>query len=186
MSHPATAKQFPFTYHEYMLFPKDRNRHEIIEGKLFVTPSPKFLHQKISYRLSLLLGNHIERHGLGILLTAPMDVVLSLHNIVQPDLLFIAKGREKIITEDNIRGAPDLIIEIVSPTSASEDRIHKRQVYSRYGVRHYWIVDSDSESLEAYRLTGRRYRAVGKYSGADTFQSALFPSLSVRVAELWH
>lgn len=185
MSHPAALRKYPLTYHEYVLFPKDRNRREILEGELFVTPSPKFLHQKISYRLSLFLGNHIEPHRLGTLLTAPMDVVLSPHNIVQPDLLLIAKGREKIITDDNIRGAPDLIVEIVSPASASEDRIHKHQVYARYAVRHYWIIDPDNRSLEAYQLKGRRYRLVGKYSGADTFQPSLFPGLSLHLAELW-
>ena len=185
MSQPAAAKKIPLTYHEYVLFPKDRNRREILEGELFVTPSPRFLHQKISYRLSLLLGNHIEPHRLGTLLTAPMDVVLSLHNIVQPDLLFIATGREKIITDDNIQGAPDLIIEIISPASASEDRIHKHQVYARYGVRHYWIIDADNRLLEAYQLRGRRYRLVGKFSAADTFHPSLFPGLSLNLAELW-
>ena len=186
MSQPAAVRKFPLSYHEYVLFPKDRNRREILEGELFVTPSPKFLHQKVSYRLSLSLGNHIERYRLGTLLTAPMDVVLSPHNIVQPDLLFIAKGREKIITNDNIQGAPDLIIEIISPSSGSEDRIHKHQVYARYGVRHYWMIDPDNRLFEAYQLRGRHYRLVGRYSAVDTFKPSLFPGLSLHLAELWN
>ncbi len=125
------------TYEDYCRMPAGL-RYELVEGDPRMVPSPSVRHQKISQRLERPLLERVEDAGRGTVLDAPCDVVLSEHNVVQPDLLFVAKDRLGIIGEANIQGAPDLVIEILSKDSEPWDRVTKRRTYARYGVRELW------------------------------------------------
>jgi len=173
------------TYHEYALLPQDRNRYEVIDGELYVTPSPSYQHQRVIGRLYSILQAYVSSRGLGEVLTAPMDVLLSETNIVQPDILFLRTERLPPITAKNITVAPDLIVEAISPSSIEQDREDKRRVYARHGVAHYWIVDPDRRSLELYELAGPEYRLAGTFADEATATSSLFPGLTVPLQHLW-
>lgn len=142
------------TYEDYVLLPNDLNRYEILEGELTVTPAPGTKHQRVSANLFKLLSSHIDDRDLGKLFYAPIDLILDPTTILQPDLLFVFSAHQQIITERAIEGVPDLVVEIVSPTTSRTDRVTKAQVYARHGVPAYWIVDPDRENIEIYLLEG--------------------------------
>ena len=173
-----------WTYADYCVLPQDYHRHEIIEGDHIVTPSPSSRHQKVLATLQFYLDSHIRSQKLGTLLFAPMDVVLSETSVVQPDLLFVSKLREQIITEPYVDGPPDLVIEILSPSTASMDRGGKMRLYAKYGIPHYWIVDATEVTLETFELQDSQYELQAKFARAETAESSLFPGLSIPMAEL--
>ena len=152
------------TYRDYLLLPEE-SRYELIEGDLFMVPSPNEPHQRISRRLEYELITFVETRDLGEIYHAPFDVVLSIHNVVQPDIVFVAKGRKGIITEKNIQGAPDLVIEILSHGTSDRDLTIKRALYGKCGVKEYWIVDPVAEAIEVCVL---------KQSGMETLR--IFPN----------
>ncbi len=177
------------TYEDYRNAPAGL-RYELIEGDLRMMPSPNTLHQEVSKRLGSLLLT-LERQGMGKTYSAPYDVVLSQHNVLQPDLLFVVKNRVGIIGKANIRGAPDLVIEILS-SKEPWDRKTKRQVYARYGVRELWLVDPKAKTIEvaSLRPTGRLAGGqdlvtTGVYSPGTTARGAVLPDLVVDVAALF-
>lgn len=175
------------TYDDYLRLPNDGKRYEILEGEIFVSPSPVTKHQIISANLLAILHQHVRRHKLGVVLSAPTDVVLSYTNVVQPDLLFVSNARKNIITEKNIQGAPDLIVEILSETSAEQDRTAKKQIYARHGVKEYWLIDPDRETVEVYKLEPKRrvFQHIATYQRDEILQSSLFPQWEITLAELW-
>ncbi|MBM2805522.1 MAG: hypothetical protein HW419_3415 [Deltaproteobacteria bacterium] len=173
------------TYDDYCELPNDRNRHEILDGDLSVTPAPRVNHQRISRRLLRFLDDHVVANNLGEIFAAPIDVILAPTTVVQPDLIFIAHDRAPIITERAIEGAPTLVVEILSPTTQQTDRVTKAQLYARYGVPHYWLIDPDQHVLEAYERSGERYNLVTKAQDADVFTSSVFPGLSFQISDLW-
>jgi Uma2 family endonuclease len=158
------AISIPFTIEDYMLFPEDGKRHEIIEGEHVVSPSPLTRHQRILRQLFNAINNFLQQHPLGEVLCAPMDVVLSNLNVVQPDILFIATSNAAIITEKNIQGPPNLVIEILSESTRKTDEVVKRRLYARYGVQEYWVVDPELETVKIYRITGADYLRVSELS----------------------
>ena len=158
-----TAKTYPskkktYTYADYLKLPDDRNRYEIIDGELVMTPAPKINHQRISGIIELQLRLFVERNDFGEVFDAPCDVFLTDKDIVQPDLLFISNKNKKIIKEDNIKGVPDLIIEILSPTTAYYDLIEKKELYEKFGVKEYWIVDPKKQWIEVYASEEKKYK----------------------------
>ncbi len=183
----AVSERVVLTYDDYLHLPNDGKRYEILEGEIFVSPSPVTKHQIISANLLAILHQHVRQHKLGMVLSAPTDVVLSYTNVVQPDLLFVSNARKNIITDKNIQGAPDLIVEILSETSAEQDRTTKKQIYARHGVKEYWIIDPDRETVEVYKLEPKRrvFQHVATYQSDETLRSALFPQLEITLAELW-
>src|SRR5947209_1355320 len=140
----------PFTYDDFVTFPDDGQRYELIDGEVYVTPAPNTRHQDVVLRLAVLLYQHVERHGGGRVYVAPTDVVLSTTNVVEPDVLFLTDAEIAKITRPNIQGAPRLAIEVLS--DPRHDRVRKRRLYARFGVPEYWIVDPDSERVEVNRL----------------------------------
>lgn len=179
------ASAIKFTYQDYVHIPEDRLRHEIIDGDHYVTPAPTTKHQWIAQRLLITLGSFVEAHRLGKLFHAPTDVVLSDINVVQPDLLFISRERLSIITEANIQGAPDLIIEILSPSTADRDRTIKRTTYARFGVTEYWIVSPDTQTIEVCRLQEPE-TAVRTVAQREALTSSLFPGLELALPDIFH
>src|SRR5690349_12085342 len=129
----ATHGMRKLTLSDYERIPPDGNRHEVLGGEEFVTPAPDIGHQRTSANLQFLLEQHVRGHALGLILDAPTDVLLSDEDFVQPDLLFVSKERGSIVGEKNIQGAPDLVVEILSPPTATVDRTLKRDLYARAG-----------------------------------------------------
>lgn len=173
-----------WTYADYCVLPQDFNRHEIIDGDHVVTPSPTTRHQLVLTKLTSLLVVHVNAHGLGVVLAAPMDVLLAPTSVVQPDLLFISKERLGIITEANIQGSPDLVVELLSPSTAAIDRGGKMALYARYGVSHYWILDARHLSLETYEIRDGEYELISQFKKDDPVKLRLFPDLTISLAEL--
>jgi len=173
------------TYEDYCRLPDDRNRYEVLDGELSVTPAPRISHQRVSNRLHRFLDNHVVANQLGEILTAPTDLILAPTTVVQPDLIFISNDRRHIVTERAIEGPPNLVIEILSPTTGNIDRVTKAQLYARYEVPHYWLIDPDQQALEAYELTRDHYNLVASARNAEVFTSSLFPGFSIRLADLW-
>jgi Uma2 family endonuclease len=128
------------TYGDYAQIPDDGRRHEIIDGEHHVSPSPNADHQDLSGNLHALLHAFVRKHKLGKLYSAPFDVLLSPHDIVQPDILFISTAHRAILTKANVKGAPDLVIEILSRSTRHLDETLKRQRYEQLGVQEYWIL----------------------------------------------
>lgn len=180
-STPARPPRAKFGYREYCCFPDDGRRHEIIDGDHYMTPSPSTTHQTVSKRLQHQLYTQVELAGLGLVFNAPCDVQLTDYDIVQPDLVVVLKDRTQMITPTKINGVPDLIVEILSPSTASNDTTLKKQLYERTGVAEYWIVDPDNQRLEQYRLVDDVYRL---QLAADPV-TALAGGLLVRLADIW-
>jgi Uma2 family endonuclease len=176
-----------FTYEDFLLFPEDRKRHEIIDGDHYVTPSPNTRHQSVSFKLSAAFAAFLKTHRLGKAFAAPFDVVLSDEDIVEPDLLFVSAARSAIITDKNIQGPPDLVVEILSETSRKTDEIIKRKLYERHGVAEYWIVDPELETIKVYRMTDHGYVRTAELSreADDRLATPLLPDFAVSLAELF-
>ncbi|HYM61817.1 MAG TPA: Uma2 family endonuclease [Thermoanaerobaculia bacterium] len=179
-----TSASTKVTYEDYAAFPEDGLRHEIIDGEHCVTPAPNMRHQAISGELFYALRTYLERNPIGKVFSTPCDVVLSDLDVVQPDVLYIANERKQIMTEKNVRGAPDLVIEIISDSTRRTDEITKRNLYERFGVAEYWVVDPVVDTVKIYRLTGNRFEVAAEVTGEakGRLESPLLPGLSVEVA----
>ena len=129
------------TYEDFCCLPNDGKRYEIIDGELFVTPSPFRPHQRAVTRLTSYLSVFVREKDIGEVFVAPFDVVFSRFDVVEPDLLYVSKGRLSVLTEKNVQGAPDLVVEVLSPSTAETDRTIKLKLYARYGVQEHWIID---------------------------------------------
>jgi Uma2 family endonuclease len=189
------------TYENYVRLPDDGRRYEILDGELEVSPAPSPKHQGVSRNLLVALHGHVQRRGLGTVYCAPIDVILARDSVVQPDLVFVAAGRVSIVTERAIEGPPDLAVEILSSWSDQRDRVTKVELYARYGVRHYWIVDPDTRMLEMYEprrgaprrgrqrrggsRRGAAYRLVATHKGAAIARTSLFPDLEIDLGRVW-
>lgn len=173
------------TYNDYVLFPEDGMRHEVLDGEHYVTPAPLVWHQSVSSNLHLILGSFVREHRLGLLLFAPVDVLLSEHDIAQPDLVFVSNERRGILTEKNIQGAPDLVIEILSPSSRRNDEIVKRHRYEQLGVQEYWIVDPQQRTVRVFRRTGEAFASSENLSSGDVLTTPCLPRLEIPVGTLF-
>lgn len=163
----------------------DDGRYEVIDGRLVMSPSPDTAHQRASRNLEVLLTLWARQHDSGEVFDAPFDVVLSPQDICQPDLLFVFKARSSIISHQNIQGSPDLIVEIVSPSSVRQDRKDKKAMYERYGVAHYWVVDPHRRFLIAYRLEDGRYDETARCQQDDLFEPEGFAGLQILLEKVW-
>jgi Uma2 family endonuclease len=175
----------PLTYEDLERLRETRDeRLELIEGELFVTPAPSLSHQEVSANCYSWLRRAIAETGRGRVYYAPVDVRLAANTIIQPDLVVVLSDRLDILTRPRIEGAPSLIIEIVSPSTTTYDRVTKRGVYARYGVPEYWLVDFETWSVTVFSdPRGGRYQLENEYG--DTAVSATIPGLSVASADLF-
>jgi len=143
------------TWDDVQQLPDDGNRYEAIEGALYVTPAPSVRHQVISFRLERELARVLADAGHGQVLHAPIGVRFpATGEGAQPDILFVSNERRGIVAPDELEGAPDLVVEILSPSTAQRDRDIKRRLYQRQGVAEYWIVDPDAEAVDVWRFSG--------------------------------
>lgn len=173
------------TYEDYLKMPDDRTRKEIIGGELYVTASPSPAHQRAVLGLASALRFAARTHGLGEILVSPIDVVLSQTDVVQPDVVFIAAASTQIIGNAAIHGAPDLVLEVLSPSTLKMDRQRKLDLYARAGVPEYWIADADNRTVEIHRLVQGAYRLERRVAQGDVARSELFPQLTVDLSEAW-
>ena len=176
--------QEALTYADLATFPDDGLRREIIDGELIVSPAPRIRHQKVLARLHLIFGNHLAVSGGGEVFFAPVDVVLSDSNVVEPDLLFVADDQSDLMTEANVQGAPALVVEVRSQPRI--DRVRKRDLYARFGAAQYWIVDPDADRVEVYRLAGDdRYPKPEIFEPGETLTYDRLPGLQVDLTQLF-
>jgi len=167
------------TVHDYLSLADGGPRYELIQGELRMAPAPNTRHQRISRELELLICNHLREHPAGELLHAPCDVFLSEINVLQPDLLYISRNRAKLISERGVEGAPDLVVEILSPTSEKQDRGAKKAVYAAAGVTEYWIVDPERETVEVYFPRQDPTILAATYHAGDTLKTDQLPHLEL-------
>jgi Uma2 family endonuclease len=178
---PAKIK---LTYHDYVQLPDDK-RYEIVEGELFLVAAPHLCHQRILGKLWTLLYTHAKDNHLGEVFLAPCDVVLSEITVVQPDLLFVSGEHQGILTDANIQGSPDLVVEILSPSTKQRDLGLKRNLYARYGVLEYWIVDPDAKTVEVLSLTETGFRTHSIVPRTGLLRSPLFPALNLALNDIF-
>ena len=180
-----TAKtRVRFTYEDYLNTPEDK-RYELLDGELVMVPSPTWPHQRTEMKLGIRLGGFVERHELGETATAPLDVVLSDTDVVQPDLLFISRERTHIIGHDAIHGAPDLVVEILSPSTARRDLTFKRRLYAKHGVKEYWQVNIDERRVTVLSLGDSDYEVVAVYGSGETLTSPTLQGFALAIDEIF-
>jgi Uma2 family endonuclease len=173
------------TYRDYLTWPDDGRRYELYEGEVYMVPSPSVKHQRISRNLEALLGQFLLGNGLGEVFHAPLDVVFSESTVVQPDILFISHQRRGIIGEQNISGAPDLVIEILSPSTEERDRGIKLQLYCRHGMRECWLVDPEERTVEVLALSPEGYQVLGQYSEDEVVSSQVLAGFQFLAEEIF-
>lgn len=179
-------EQGQWTFDDWLSLPDDEFRYEVIRGELFMSPPPTIEHQNAVSSLLAAMRLHARKNELGVVLTAPVGVRLHEQGvIVQPDILFVAKERESIIKNDYIEGAPDLVIEVLSPSNWMIDRGRKQETYRRTRVREYWIVDYRERFVDVLVLEGSEYVQRGHYVEGDSAHSEALKAFSMPVSEIF-
>src|SRR5687767_199139 len=176
------------TYDDFVLFPDDGLRHELIDGEHYVTPSPNTRHQGIVIKLGARLFNWVEQHRTGRLFVAPLDVVFSRFDVVEPDLLYMTSERAaQILTDANVQGVPELVVEIGSPSTRRRDETIKRALYERVGVSEYWVVDPELDVVRVYRRSGERFGRPVELSAeaGDILVTPLLPGLELTLDDIF-
>ena len=173
----AIRRPMDLTYEDYLLTPEDQ-RYELIEGDLEMTPSPRTRHQETIQNINELLLSHIKTKNLGRVYLGPTDVILSNINVLVPDILFVARDREGIVEDRGIVGPPDLVVEVISPSSGEKDRVIKRRVYYKYGVREYWIVDPFAKTAEVCVVGKSAFDTHKIFTPGEKLKSPLLPDFS--------
>lgn len=176
---PVDYKKY-YTYADYYVINDDK-RYEVMEGALMMVPAPTTRHQKISGRIYRIMANFVLDNGLGEIFDAPTDLVLSNDVVVQPDILFINKERAGIIGEQAIMGSPDLVVEIISPSSSFIDSVRKREIYQRFGVKEYWLVFPEEKAIEIMTLEHGIYRELCSAKEEGTVRSKLLQGFEVEL-----
>jgi Uma2 family endonuclease len=173
-----------FTYRDYALLPEGP-RYEVLEGDLVGLPAPGSAHQEVLLALAATLRGWAQETGAGRVLIAPLDVKLSDTDVLQPDLIFVTASRTAVILPEYVRAAPDLVVEVLSPSSAERDRVVKRAIYERHGVREYWIVDIAARAVEVHTLGEEGLHLRRTLPEGARLTSELLPALSVAVTDLF-
>ena len=173
-----------FTYEDYLNAPEDK-RYELLDGELIMVASPSIQHQRTERKLSTRVDGFVEQHDLGEMFFAPTDVILSDTDVVQPDLLFVSRERAHIIAHDAIRGAPDLVVEILSPSTARRDLTFKRRLYAKHGVKEYWQVNIDERRVTVLSLGNGDYEVAAVYGSGETLTSSVLPGFALVIDEIF-
>jgi Uma2 family endonuclease len=179
------ATRVILSYRDYEALPADGRRYELHEGELSVTPAPSPTHQRVIRELLVVLNQHVKTHGLGEVFVAPIDCILSDTTIVQPDLAYLETRRLTAVSGRGIEGAPTLVVEILSPSTAQIDRGVKLQLYARHEVPYYWVVDPEARSIEVYALSGAVYQLHARMAGLEPGSLPPFADLRLDPASIW-
>jgi Uma2 family endonuclease len=173
------------TYEEFRQLPDDGKYYELIHGEVHLSPSRSTKHQMILGNTSVSLGIYVKSARLGVLFPAPLDVCLSPDTALQPDLIFISSERVGIVLEDFVAGAPDLVVEVVSPSTAAHDRVTKLPIYAEAGVPEAWLIDSQAKTVEVLKLQGKKYLVEVTLAGDQVLTSNLFPGWQLPLRDLF-
>lgn len=169
----------PLTVEDYRSLPEGGPRYQLIEGDLIIAPAPNRFHQDIAGNIYFMLRGYLEKHPIGKLYEAPFDVYFDQFNAYQPDIVFFSKANERRLTDAGADGAPDFIVEILSPKTAILDKRSKRQVFARSGVKELWLVDPDTKTIHVYFLQKDPESPTASYSEKQSFASPHFPGLKI-------
>jgi Uma2 family endonuclease len=180
----ATQDAVGHTYKDYCATPDDE-RYELLNGNLMMVPAPNWKHQRVLGKLYRELAEFTEEGGLGHVCIAPFDVFLSDTDVVQPDLLFISRAREHRLTDKNMQGAPDLVVEVLSPSTADKDLGAKHDLYERHGVLEYWIVDPNAETVAVHRQRNGRLELAETFRRHETLRTALLDGLQLKLDDIF-
>ncbi|HEV8398149.1 MAG TPA: Uma2 family endonuclease [Vicinamibacterales bacterium] len=175
------------TYDDFVLFPDDGKRQELIDGEHYVTPSPNLKHQAVCGNLHGRIWNYLQERQIGKVYSAPLDVVFSHLDVVEPDLLFVSEARRAVLTAKNVQGAPDLVVEVGSPSTRRRDEKLKHQLYERFSVAEYWVVDPDVDVVRVYPLQSRKYLGADELSLdlGDVLTTPLLPGLELKLSDIF-
>lgn len=173
------------TYQDYAALPDDGKRHEIHDGELWEMPAPSPLHQIVLANIFRAVDGHVRARSLGIVLFAPLDVILADTTVLQPDLVYLDPGRLDAMSRRGIEGPPTLAAEILSPSTAAIDRTTKRALYARYAVPYFWLVDLEERVIEAHVLRAGEYVVSMAASGAHAVDLPPFTGLGLVPSSLW-
>jgi Uma2 family endonuclease len=183
-----TSSRRRLTYQDLLGLPEDLLRHELIDGEHLMSPAPGSKHQRVVMNLSWQIRGYLEDHPLGSVYGAPFDVVFSDFDVAEPDLLYVSAERERrLLTERHLAGAPDLVVEVLSPSTARIDQGKKRGLYERYGVGEYWIIDPVKETVKVYCLSKGLFQLGaelirGAESSPQSLSTPLLPGLAMQLA----
>ena len=185
-THVATTQPaVKLTYEDYCATPADK-RYELLDGELIMVPAPNLKHQRVQLELAAQLHQFIKDRALGELFIPACDVLLSDNDVVQPDLLFVSREREHLLSGgQNVHGAPDLVVEILSPGTAHQDRGEKRALYGKHGVTEYWLVDPVTETVRIHRLQGEILIPTRTFGREETLRSPLFGGLELHLDDIF-
>jgi Uma2 family endonuclease len=173
------------TYEEFRQLPDDGKRYELIGGEVHLTPAPNTKHQCVVHNLDIALSLYVQKNKLGDVWEAPLDVRLTENTALQPDLVFVSNARAGTIQEDWIAGAPDLVVEVLSPSTAAYDRATKLPIYAEAGVPEFWLIDSQAKTVEVLRLQGKKYFVDATLAGDQVLTSNLFPGWQLPLRDLF-
>ena len=173
-----------FTYEDYLNAPEDK-RYELLDGELVMAPAPGELHQSVSIWLGSKLFQFVTENRLGKVYSAPFDVVLSDWDVVQPDLVFVSNERTGIITDANLQGAPDLVVEILSPSTAERDKTFKYALYAEHGVGEYWMVDTDAKTITVLLLGEGGFAVEGIYGEGQTLEAPTLQGFALDLGDVF-
>ena len=182
---PTRPVVVPYTYAEYAALPSDGRRWEVIDGDFEVTPAPAPRHQTVSRRLQFELMKQLEETGVASVFDAPIDVILSDTDVLQPDLAILRSERLHFVSDRGIEGPPDIVVEILSPSSRVMDRRVKPRTYARCAVPEYWIVDGELGQVEIHRLGAEGFALEMRYDRASTLMTPSFPEVKVDLSHVF-
>ena len=181
----SSAIAYKMTVAEFYSLPEGPPYFQLLDGDLYMSPSPRRYHQKLILRLAVILQTYLDRHPLGEIYVAPSDVVFTQDTILNPDIYFVSRERAGILTEQGAEGAPDLVVEVLSPSTAKLDVGRKREVYAECGVREMWVVSPKTRGVEIYRFAENAGEPVAILEEGDTLASPLFPELAIPISDLF-
>ena len=185
MATPTVSHPRPLTYEDYCLLPEDGKRYELIEGEIFVSPAPFLRHQLVSGRIAAALIDALDKPELARVFAAPTDLILARTTVVQPDLIIVGQARQSILTARAVEGPPDVVVEILSPSSLDRDQYIKRKLYEKFSIPEYWVVDPEQALVTVYRLDEGSYGIRANYDRSSVLESPDFPSLRVPLADVF-
>ncbi len=173
-----------WTYKDYLKLDDDK-RYEVIEGELIMVPAPFVIHQRFSRRIEFLMLKFVEENKLGEVFYAPVDVVFGKKTVLQPDILFVSNERKSIITKRAVEGAPDLVVEILSPSSSYNDTVRKKRIYAENDVLEYWIVDPEDKSIEIFENRNNHFYPIDYAHLEGKVSSKILDGFSVDIEEIF-
>lgn len=180
------AKTLRWTYSDFLTWPDDGYRYEILDGEMVKEPAPLEPHQATLRRLVFMLGDYLGDEERERLYFAPFAVILDDHNVVQPDLLYVRASRHAIVQEKGVFGPPDFVVEILSPSTKKRDLVTKRDIYARLGIVEYWVIDTKQKWIDQWwEPSAEGYQKEKRHAHTDAASSVAIEGFTLRVSELF-